>query len=237
MSKCSEREGKGPARAYWHEVILYPEDADTARVLDTIEREVEEWVAVQHDLDAGDGGELKKAHIHVLMHSPTARTASAVGKVLRLPPERVELKSSGEDAQAYLTHSTEKARREGKHLYPAESLWGPLAGSAARAAEKASGGGAPEGVQVLRLLDWIEEQPGPVTVAQVARWAAKAGLWATFRRAGVIFRGCIDEHNQEAARREEAHRAAEARAEIDPLRFAKLKAGLVKPGPGKVVGV
>lgn len=239
MQKCTkEAEGKkgGPPRSYWHELVLYPDDADTARTLDLVEREFPEWVAITHDLDTTEHGEVKKEHVHVLIKSRSARTASAVGRLLKLPAERVELKSNGQGALAYLTHSTEKARMEGKHLYPAEALRGPLAGAAAEAAERETGG-ASEGVQVLRILDWIDAQAGRVTVSQVARWAAGAGLWATFRRAGVIFRGVLEDHNEAAARREEARRAAEARAEIDPLRFAKLKAGIVAPGLGKVVDV
>lgn len=205
------------------------------QIMKTVEAEVPEWVTILHDKDVDpDTGEIKKPHIHLLMRSKSARTATAVGKQLRIPPEMVELKSNGEGAMAYLTHSTEKARKEGKYRYPVDNLSGPLREAAAEAAGKAAGTAA-EGVQVLEILDWIDDHPETerISMAALARWAAGVGLWASFRRAGVIFRTCLEEHNERADALAAQARQRAAVSE-DPFRFAKLKAGLVLPSEGRV---
>ncbi len=217
----------GPARPYWHEVILYPEDADTPDILARAADRWESWVSILHDQDVEPAtGEIKKPHIHLLLKSRSGRTPAAVAKDLRIPAERVEGKDNGQGALAYLTHSTDKARLDGKHLYPLEALRGPLAAAAAEAAEKAKGGAA-EGVQVISILDYIESvDPGErIRMSDLARWAAASGQWASFRRAAVIFKACMEEHNAEAdARRREAEDAAKDPCQIDPFAFQRLKA-------------
>lgn len=219
----------GPARPYWHEVILYPEDADTPEIMARAADRWESWVSILHDQDVNpETGEVKKPHIHLLLKSRSGRTPAAVAKDLRIPAERVEGKENGQGALAYLTHSTDKARLEGKHPYPLDALRGPLAPAAAEAAEKARGGAA-EGVQVVSILDYIESvDPGErIRMADLARWAAASGQWASFRRAAIIFKTVMDEHNAEAdARRHAAEEAAKDPCQIDPFAFQRLKAAM-----------
>lgn len=238
MEKCKEKtEGKEEQekRAYWHEVILYEEDADAAEVQARAEKAWDEWVSIVHDLDVEEGtGELKKAHIHLLLHSKSARTASAVGKILRLPANMVEQVKNGQAALAYLTHSTDRARMEGKHPYPTSALSGPLAQQAAEAAERARGA-ASEGAQVMTILEYIgsASPQQSISMAELASWAASQGLWASFRRAAIIFKTIMEEHNAiaEAIRRREDEAAPPS---VDPLRFAKLRAGQEKPAAARV---
>ena len=239
MQKCTKKEeGKGrkeAPRAYWHEVVLYADDLTAADTLTLVEENFPEWVAITHDMDTKEGGELKKEHTHVLMKSRSGRSASAVAKLLRVPVERVELKSNGQGAMAYLTHSTEKARLDGKHVYPVEALRGPLAAKAAEAA-RAETGAASEAVQVLQILDWIDAhgEAELISTADLARWCAASGVWAPFRRAGVIFRGCVEEHNNRAREVRGARREASGSG-YDPLAFAKLKAAGLAAGEGAAV--
>lgn len=238
MQKCNEKTGKGESapRSRWLEVVTYPgEEAD--RVEAAVEQLVDtlgcEWVSILHDHDVKAGGELKEAHIHTLMRFPHAHTVTAIAKKLGVTAERVETKDNGEGAEAYLLHETDKARMEGKYVYPPEALRGPLAAEAAAAAEAARGR-ADEGRQVLDILDWIEGKEGYVSLTGLARWAAQQGRWSAFRRAGVIFKGIVEEHNEaeaEAAERarEEARKktlaeALDVKPGGDPQHFKKLQA-------------
>ncbi len=238
MQKCrTEAEGKkeAPGRSRWHEVILYPEDGDAANVQALAAAAWPEWVSILHDLDTNpETGELKSPHIHLLLHSANAKSISAVAKALRVPAHMVEAVSNGEAALAYLTHSTDRARLEGKHQYPKEALRGPLAQQAAEAAERALGT-ASEGAQVVAILDHISSTPARdvLSMAELARWAAASGLWASFRRAAIIFKTVMEEHNAIAySLRVDAEAAA--RPETDPLRFSRLRAGEIVEPAAKV---
>ncbi len=238
MQKCrTEAEGKkeAPGRSRWHEVILYPEDGDAANVQALAAAAWPEWVSILHDQDTNpETGELKSPHIHLLLHSENAKSISAVAKALRVPAHMVEAVNNGDAALAYLTHSTDRARLEGKHQYPKEALRGPLAQQAAEAAERAQGT-ASEGAQVVAILDHISSTPARdvLSMAELARWAAASGLWASFRRAAIIFKTVMEEHNAIAySLRVDAEAAA--RPETDPLRFSRLRAGEIVEPAAKV---
>lgn len=229
MQKCkteTETKGKAAARSRWHEVILYPDDLDTENIKARASAGWEEWAGILHDLDVDKStGELIKPHYHLLLHSSNGRALSAVAKALRVPESKVEIVSNGEAALAYLTHSTDAARKEGKHLYPAAGLEGPLAPQAAAAAARAAGT-ASEGSQVVAILEHIAAIPETerITMAELARWAAASGLWASFRRAAIIFKTVMEEHNETAAAAAAA-RARAAAVKNDPGRFTRLRAG------------
>ncbi len=244
MQKCNAKaEGKGEAaRFYWHEVILYEDDQSAADILARAKEVFPKWVSIKHDLDANpETGEQKKPHVHLLLSSPHGRTISAIAKALKVPAHYVEGKNNGQGAMAYLTHSTEQARLDGKHLYPVEALQGPLAGEAAKAAGQATGA-ASEGAQVVAILDFIQitDPRECISMAELARWAARCGLWASFRRAAVIFKTVMEEHNNRALElrhQDEAKAQAAAlagRVEVDPLRFAKLKARAAETSGARV---
>lgn len=239
MQKCKEKTEKREdtaGRSRWHEVIIYPDDLDAEAVKARAAEAWGQWVGILHDLDVdASTGEVKKAHYHLLLHSDNARTISAVAKSLRLPENRVEVKSNGEAAMAYLTHSTEKATKEGKHRYSVEALEGPMSSEAAEAARRALGR-SDEGAQVVEILSFIEETPPTekISMAALARWAAASGHWASFRRAAIIFKTVMEEHNQaaEAARERKTEGADLLRT--DPLRFARLRAGEDMAPPASV---
>lgn len=233
VQKCNNQASKGgeaAGRSRWHEVIIYPDEQDAEAIKARAKENWREWVGILHDLDVDQStGEVKKAHYHLLLHSDNARTISAVARALKLPANRVESKANGEGAQAYLLHATERAVMEGKHRYPAEALEGPLAAQAAEAASRAQGG-ASESTQVVAILDFIEAYPPArkIGMAELARWAAASGYWASFRRAAIIFKGVIEEHNQAAEAAARRRKEDAEPLQVDPLRFARLRAGEIK---------
>lgn len=229
MQKCKKGERQQQPRAYWHEVIVYPEDTDAERIKADAADRWSEWVAILHDRDTNPKtGEIKRPHIHLLLHSENARTPSAVARELRIAPNMVEVKSNGQAAMAYLTHSTERARMDGKAVYAVTELEGPLAEQAAAAAERARGASS-EAAQVVAILEQLQLTPGDeeIRMAEMAEWAARNGLWSAFRRAAVIFKSIIDEHNAEARQRRARSQESASRYVEDPLRFAKIKAGII----------
>lgn len=221
---------KPAPRAHWLEATIYP--AERERVEAIADAKGYEWVSILHDLDVKEGGELKAEHIHMLCHFENARTVTALAKDFQVPAERVVAKDNGQGAMAYLTHNTDKARLEGKHEYPMEALRGPLAEAAISAAEAAKGQ-ADEGRQVMDILDWVDGQRY-ISTRDVARWAAKEGRWAVFRRAGVIFKAIIEEHNAEymanhtakakTKQTEAIWQALEIKEGRDPMAYKKLQA-------------
>lgn len=188
MEKCK--------RSRWLEAIIYPGVEEDA-VIQRLEEKCIEYAAITHDIDVvPETGEQKAAHTHVLMRFKDAKTASAVAKLLGVKPERVEYKDNSKAAMCYLLHETDAARMAGKARYAAERLRGSMADEVRQAVDAARGQ-ADEGRQVVDLLDWIDSQESYIRLSDMARWAAANGRWATLRRAGIIFRGILDEHNHE----------------------------------------
>lgn len=195
-------------RSRWMEAIVYP-GIEEDEALRRLEEKGIDYAAITHDIDVvPETGEQKAAHTHVLMRFKDAKTASAVGKLLGVKPERVEYKDNSKAAMCYLLHETDAARKAGKARYAAERLRGSMADEVRQAVDAARGQ-ADEGRQVLDVLDWIESQQTMVKLSDMARWAAANGRWATMRRAGIIFRGILDEHNYAIALRDEEQRRAE----------------------------
>lgn len=186
------KEVKSTPRAHWLEAIIYPHEREKLESL--VDELGYDWVSILHDMDTKEGGEMKDSHVHLLCHFQNARTCSALAKDLMIAANRVTAKDNGAGALAYLTHNTDRARLDGKYQYPYDALQGPLREAAVVAADNAKGR-ADEGRQVIDLLDWIDSQEGYISVREVARWAAKEGRWSVFRRAGIIFKTVIEEHN------------------------------------------
>lgn len=101
-------------------LILYPEDITHMYAL-TIIQEKYDYAMILHNKDVLENGELKKEHLHVVIHFKSARYRKAVAKELGIEENYI----TGCDLKAqlrYLIHIDDKD----KHQYEIEEVEGTL---------------------------------------------------------------------------------------------------------------
>lgn len=168
-------------------VLLYPEDETHADALDKIRSGGYEYVMALHNLDSDENGELKKEHYHVILRFENAVYNASVCRDLGIQINYLQKTKSWKDSAAYLLHfGTEE-----KYQYPTETLEGTLVDQVLKVMQ-----GKNEKDGLLALMDWIDDQPGHITTAQLNREACKRDLWDVARRSGVFLLRTLDEHNQ-----------------------------------------
>lgn len=100
-------------------VLLYPDNYKHVEVFEKIQKTYE-FVAIEHDKDTDEGGELKKRHIHVFLKFKNAKWNTAVLEELGLEPRFLEEIKSEKAALQYLLHANE----ENKYHYDISELQG-----------------------------------------------------------------------------------------------------------------
>lgn len=170
-------------------VLLYPDDPTHADALDKIRSGDYEYVMVLHNCDTNpETGELKKEHYHVILRFTNAVYNAALCKDLGIEINYLQKTKSWKDSAVYLLHFG----KEDKYQYPADALEGTLVDQVLKIM---SGKNEKDGI--LALMDWIDEQPGFISTAQLNREACRRDLWDVCRRSGVFLLRTLDEHNQQ----------------------------------------
>lgn len=109
---------------------LYPQQIES--VLYKHDRQVKAYAYITHDKDTNEFGELKEKHTHLLISLINNTTCDAIRnwfngfedkngqKINTLAQPMHDICGS----YAYLTHDTENAREEGKHVYNKDNIKG-----------------------------------------------------------------------------------------------------------------
>lgn len=185
-------------RARVHMILLYPDNESHVEVLSKIAKSYD-YAGITHDRDVWTeedekknpdhkAGTLKKEHIHIVLRTPNATWNTAICKELGLEEKFCEQVKNIDRALQYLLHYNEPDKTQ----YSLEDVYGGLRTKLAESIQKNE---KSEGEKVVELLEFIEKYEGHLSVTEFARYCAKNGYWAEFRRSGAIFCKIIDENN------------------------------------------
>ena len=202
---------------------LYPDNEDHAKVLETLREGGYEYAASLHDSDTWTPedesrdsshvvGGLKKAHWHVIVKYANAVRCDTLVVEFGIEARWIQVCRNTKRALRYLIHADDPE----KFQYDRGAVIGTMmdAFNEALAVEPS------EGDRVVEMLDYIESLDRPISTAEFARYCARSGCWAVFRRAGAIFCRCLSEHNAVCERSDHHRRGVGEYADgLDRARF------------------
>lgn len=169
-------------------LLLYPEDLTHVQALDKIKASYD-YIGILHDKDCDEDGVIKKAHWHIILRFPQAKWNTAVCKELGIESNYTEELRSFNNAMMYLIHANDPD----KYQYDISEVFGTFKD---KLKEIMNSQDKSEGEKVVELIEYIENYEGRLTVTQFAKYCAKNGYWAEFRRSGAIFCKMIEEKNK-----------------------------------------
>lgn len=114
----------------WFEIVAYTEseNAQFEDILEALDVSRKKYCYILHDKDViteGENkGQPKKPHYHIMVNWESSTRRSSVANTLCIPKELVTPATPAALAM-YLTHSTYKAMREGKHRYDESAIVDP----------------------------------------------------------------------------------------------------------------
>lgn len=168
-------------------LVLYPDDPVHANAMDIIRREYQ-YVAILHDKDCDENGELKKAHWHIILKFAQARWNTAIADYLGITPNYMERTAHWDGSAQYLLHYG--CEGQGKYPYESDELEGNLIPAVLKLLADDD-----ENVRVLKVCDIILESD-TLTTMSLVRKCCEAGLYGDLRRLGILAARMIDEHNR-----------------------------------------
>lgn len=190
----------GKYRSRVHMLLLYPDNESHVNALDIISKSYD-YAAITHDRDTWTAedekknaehkaGELKKAHIHVVLRSRNAIWNSALCKELGIEDKFCEQAKNIDRALQYLIHYNDTDKTQ----YSIDSVSGSMV---AKLRESINRDEKSEGEKVVELIEFIERQENYITVKSFANYCAANGYWSEFRRSASIFIKILEEHNSQ----------------------------------------
>lgn len=168
-------------------LLLYPDDPTHCEAMEKIKTSYD-YVAILHDKDFTEDGEIKKPHWHVVLRFGNATWNSAVAKDLGIEQNYTEKIRNMNNAILYLIHYNDSD----KYQYNIDECFGTLKNKIVQIINADS---KTEGEKVVELIDYITSKKSQVSVTEFAVFCANNGYWAEFRRSASILCKIIDEHN------------------------------------------
>lgn len=167
--------------------LLYPSDYAHVKAMETIKSNYD-YVAILHDKDYTEDGEIKKAHWHVILRFKNATWNSAICKELGIELNYSEQIRNFDNAMMYLIHYNDSD----KYQYDIKEVFGTFKN---RLTDILNNQNKSEGEKIVELIEYIENKKGYLSVTEFAKYCAMNGYWSEFRRSGAIFCKMIDEKN------------------------------------------
>lgn len=146
------------------------------------------YVGILHDADKTDDGELKKAHVHVIVAYPNTTTLGQLQtRFPNLESNLIEKKDNRKEAIKYLLHITTNARAQNKHIYPKENLFGD-----ANLISLALGEDSHNSLSLI--YEWIESVENiDCTFTKLTMFCLSQGIENTLRKYSFIIKEIIKE--------------------------------------------
>ena len=173
-------------RYYCIEIILYTDNSSHLELLDNLINKYD-YAYILHDKDTDDNGDLKKAHIHLLLFFSNARWGSSILKEIDIDnPNLIEFRENKANAIQYLIHSN----NHNKYQYDYTSIISNIDLSLYfnRFTDK-------ETSDIAIILDFIENYNGIIYFNNLYQFVINNNLWSTYRRNYSIIKDLIHEHN------------------------------------------
>lgn len=165
-------------------VLLYLDDPSHVFAMELIRANFN-YVAILHDKDSDENGELKKPHLHVILKFTQARWNTALADELGIKLNYMEKTGSWDSSARYLLHDG----CDDKFQYDASELEGPLVPAVMKLLANDD-----ENIRLMKILDLMNGE-GFLTLTQFTRMCCEAGLYADWRRMGYLGVRILDEHN------------------------------------------
>lgn len=170
-------------------ILLYPDNKKHVEALERI-RKVYEYVAIKHDKDVTEEGELKKVHYHVFLRFKNAKWNTAVLDELGLEARFIEEIKSEKAALGYLLHANE----EDKHHYDTSELEGSK--SLIRKLKEYLKADAASSEEMFSQLSRAIHELNIVSYAQLVAYAEMEGLVKELRSSAYFFTRLVDENRK-----------------------------------------
>lgn len=181
-----------------HVLMLYPEDTTHVEAMSKIMEDGYDYLAILHDKDKWTAedekanpehkeGAYKKEHWHVVLTFKQAKWNTALAKELGIETNYVRECKNIDNAILYLMHYNDNDKAQ----YTEEEVFGTRK---QKLHELLNKNDETEGERIIKMIEMLEEC-GYMTVTDFAKWCAKEGYWAEFRRSGTIFCKILEEHN------------------------------------------
>lgn len=182
-------------RSRTHMLLLYPENEEHTKAFEIIKKSYE-YIAILHNKDVTEDGELKKEHWHVLLRFNQPRWSSSICKDLGIKENYIEEVKKFDNAMQYLLHYNDPEKAQ----YSINEVQGTLKPRLIETLNKIE---KSEGEKVVELLEFITDRDDYISVTEFASYCAKNGYWSEFRRSGAIFCKVLEEHNNDIKYKEE----------------------------------
>jgi hypothetical protein len=166
-------------------VLLYPDDPTHVKAMELI-RASFNYVAICHDKDLDDDGNIKKVHYHCILKFSQARWNSSLSDELGITANYMQKTGDWDRAAKYLLHEG----CDNKHLYDIAELEGPLSPAVQKVLANDD-----ENCRVLQILEMVDSIDAPISVSNYVYMCCQKGLYADCRRLGVIGMNILQEHN------------------------------------------
>lgn len=169
-------------------LVLYKEDLEQLRVIDTIEQHYN-YACILHDKDYSDKtGELLKEHYHYILYFDNARTIKVLSEELQLKPNYIRTEELRKGL-LYLIHYNHKD----KYQYTVDEVEGPLK---ERLLNYLSSSIQNETTSITLLFNFINSFDGPIRLEELIPIVLQNNLWSFFRRSQLTWFKLIEEHNR-----------------------------------------
>lgn len=171
--------------------LFYPDDATHINALHYINENFN-YVAILHDKDIDEDGNLKKAHWHVLVCFPNDRWQSKIAKDLGITPNYMRKCEDKNKFARYLLHLDDTD----KYQYSPDELVGNIIDKF-----DFTVGGTSEDYKIISMIDLLDSAVGSArfTYVDAVRMICGQGMYSTLRRSGSIGNSIINfyvnEHN------------------------------------------
>lgn len=167
--------------------VIYPEDESHCNMLKVLEEKHFQYAGIMHSSDVDDDGNLKKAHWHIVIYLPNARWRDALAKELGIMQNYLQVGSSFRSMCRYLIHID----NPDKYQYDLSDVFGTLASKVHKFCDDSSD----EDARIIRLLSLLDSL-GYISFSDFTRLICKNGLYADWRRLGVLGTKILTEHNE-----------------------------------------
>lgn len=168
-------------------MVLYPyEDINHYAVMDKLETGGYMYLAIDHDCDTNENGELLKSHTHVYVRLKSPRFRKPFADELGIAENYLEECRNSKAFMQYMVHDG----LPDKYQYDHDKVYGSLKHEFNKIFISSD-----EGSRVLQILELLDSMPRPCSYRKLLIAVCQNGMYSDFRRMGGGIMRLLDDHN------------------------------------------